>query len=67
LAARCMDVDSGALEAQSAALMRMAFELIIPVWTAVGVVGPDGALTPLGAWGLPLALARAWGGSLDEA
>lgn len=67
LAARCMDVDSGALEAQSAALMRMAFELIIPVWTAVGAVGPDGTLTPLGAWGLPLALARSWGGSLDEA
>jgi hypothetical protein len=66
LAARCMDVDSGAVEPQSAALMRMAFEVVVPIWRAVGAVSDDGLLTALGAWGLPLALARAWGGSLDD-
>jgi hypothetical protein len=67
LAARCMDVDSGALEPQSAALMRMAFEVVVPVWRAVGAISDEGVLTSLGAWGLPVALARAWGGSLDDA
>ena len=66
LAARCMDVDSGAVEPQSAARMRMAFEVVVPVWRAVGAVGDDGTLTPLGAWGLPRALAWAWGGSVDH-
>jgi hypothetical protein len=67
LAARCMDVDSGAVEPQSAARMRMAFEVVVPVWRAVGAIGNDGLLTLLGAWGLPRALAWAWGGSLDDA
>jgi hypothetical protein len=67
LSSRCMDVDSGAVEPASAALMELAFEVVVPVWQAVGAVGEDGTLTELGAWGLPLSLARAWDGELEEA
>ena len=66
LSSRCMDVDSGAVEPASAALMERAFEVVVPVWHAVGAVGEDGTLTELGAWGLPLSLARAWDGELED-
>jgi len=67
LSARCMDVDSGAVDPESAAMMAVVFDMLIPVLRAVGAVGEDGTLTELGAWGLPLALARAWGGDLERA
>ena len=66
LSSRCMDVDSGAVEPESAGLMEAAFEVIVPVWQAVGAVADDATLTELGAWGLPLALARAWDGELED-
>jgi hypothetical protein len=62
LAARCMDVDSGAVDTHGAAVMRLAFEVLMPVWRAVGAVDGLGLLTALGEWGMAAALARAWGG-----
>lgn len=64
LAARCFDVDSAALDADQAPVLMTAFSVMVPVWTALGVLDAALALTPLGAWGLPLASARAWGGWL---
>jgi hypothetical protein len=62
LSARCLDVDSAAVDADLAPVMAVAFGAVQPVWRALGAVDDGGCLTPLGAWGLPLALARAWGG-----
>jgi hypothetical protein len=64
LAARCLDVDSGAADPKAGPRMRLAFAALIPIWRALGAVDDDGALTALGAWGIPLALARAWDGDL---
>jgi hypothetical protein len=38
---------------------------VVPTWEAVGAVDADRRLTALGAWGLPRALARAWGSDFD--
>ncbi|GAC1320264.1 MAG: hypothetical protein NVSMB12_19900 [Acidimicrobiales bacterium] len=67
LSARCLDVDSAAVDPGSAAQMTLAFEAVLPVWRGLGAVDRTGHLTTLGQWGLPLALARAWGGWLGEA
>jgi hypothetical protein len=55
----------GVVDPDDAALVGFAFEVVLPTWEAVGAVDPDRRLTALGAWGLPRALARAWGGDLD--
>jgi len=64
LSARCLDVDSAAADPTAASSMTVAFEALIPVWQALDAIDAEGALTALGAWGLPLALARAWAGWL---
>jgi hypothetical protein len=46
-------------------LVELAFEVVLPTWEAVGAVDADRRLTALGVWGLPRALARAWGSDLD--
>ena len=45
--------------------LELAFEVVLPTWEAVGAVDDGRRLTALGCWGLPRALARSWGGSLD--
>ncbi|HEY2430935.1 MAG TPA: hypothetical protein VGI06_18510 [Acidimicrobiales bacterium] len=65
LSARCLDVDTAAVDPALAPRMLTAFGVLAPVWRALGAVDAAGVLTPLGAWGLPLALARAWGGWLE--
>jgi hypothetical protein len=65
LSARCLDVDSAAVDADMAATMAEAFVALDRVWRLLGAVDESGCLTVLGAWGLPLALARAWGGWLS--
>jgi hypothetical protein len=55
----------GVVDPDDAALVGLAFEVVLPTWEAVGAVDPDRRLTALGAWGLPRALARAWGGDLE--
>lgn len=66
LAARCLDVDSAAADPKAGPTMRAAFAVIVPIWRALGAVDASSALTPLGAWGIPVALARAWGGVLSD-
>jgi hypothetical protein len=55
----------GTLDPDDANLVELAFEVIVPTWQATGALDTDRRLTALGAWGLPHALARAWGGALD--
>src|SRR6266508_2698297 len=60
----CPEVD-GTADPDDAGLLELAFEVVLPTWEAVGAVDGDRRLTALGAWGLPRALARAWGRDLD--
>jgi hypothetical protein len=59
----CPEVD-GTVDPDDADLVELAFEVVVPTWEAVGAVDADRRLTELGAWGLPRALARAWGSDL---
>jgi hypothetical protein len=60
----CQEVD-GTVNPDDAELVELAFEMVLPTWETVGAVDADRRLTALGAWGLPRALARAWGGDLN--
>ena len=59
----CPEVD-GTVDPDDAGMVELAFEVVVPTWEAVGAVDADRRLTELGAWGLPRALARAWGSDL---
>jgi hypothetical protein len=61
----CPEVDSS-VEPDDAELLEYAFELVLPAWEAAGAVTPDHRLTALGRWGLPRALAWAWGRDFDQ-
>jgi hypothetical protein len=43
-----------------------AFWIVALPWQILGLTDPDRRLTELGAWVLPRALARAWGGDFDR-
>jgi hypothetical protein len=60
----CPEID-GEVEPEDAELVEYAFELVLPAWEAAGAVTPDRRLTALGRWGLPRALAWAWGHDFD--
>ncbi|MDQ3991360.1 MAG: helix-turn-helix domain-containing protein [Actinomycetota bacterium] len=62
----CPEVD-GVVDPEDALVVENAFELVLPAWEAAKVVDADRRLTPLGRWGLPRALAWAWGGDFDHA
>ena len=64
LAAGCLELDNAAADPDLAPVLKTAFGALAPVWRALGALDAEHKLTPLGAWGLPLALARAWGGWL---
>lgn len=51
----------GAVDPDDVPLVEAAFELVLPVWEAIGALDDARRLTPLGRWGLPRALIRAWG------
>ncbi len=53
----------GAVDDES---LRRGFEVALLSWEAIGAVSEQQWLTPLGWWGLPRALARAWNGTFDE-
>jgi hypothetical protein len=57
--------DDGGPDENDAALLRRAFEVVLPIWEALGAVDEELRLTELGAWALPRALARSWGGDLE--
>lgn len=48
------------LEPDDEFLVEGSFELVMPLWQALGAVTEDLRLTELGVWGLPLSLVRAW-------
>ena len=56
----------GQVEPDDVELIEYAFELVLPAWEAAGAVTSDRRLTALGRWGLPRALAWAWGGDFDK-
>lgn len=43
-----------------------AFNAVLPLWEAIGVISDAWWLTGLGWWGLPRALAQAWNGDFDS-
>jgi hypothetical protein len=56
----------GVIDPDEAPLIEGAFELVLPVWEAVGALEENRRLTPIGWWGLPRALARAWKNDFDN-
>lgn len=63
---RCPEIDGG-YEGDDRDQIELGFELMVPVWEELGALDGDQRLTSLGFWGLPRALAWAWGGALDRA
>ncbi len=61
----CPEIE-GAVDPDEAPLLEMAFELVLPAWEAAGTVDDGRRLTALGRWGLPRALAWAWGHHFDD-
>lgn len=46
--------------------LEAAFWIVALPWQVLGLIDPDQRLTEIGAWILPRALARAWGGDFDR-
>jgi hypothetical protein len=62
----CPEVEvEGGLDPDELPLIEHGFELSTFPWSLVGVLDEDRRLTEAGAWILPRALARAWGGDFD--
>ncbi|MGH3147155.1 MAG: hypothetical protein ACRDTR_15265 [Rubrobacter sp.] len=61
----CPEIE-GEIAPEDAVLVRTPFELVLPAWEAAGVVDDRRRLTALGRWGLPRALAWAWGHDFDS-
>jgi hypothetical protein len=60
LIARCPEVESEELSDEDRAVLESAMETVGDLWQALGALDDDRRLTPLGHWGLPEALRRAW-------
>ncbi len=60
----CPEVD-GEIDEDDRGLIEAAFDLLVPVWQAVGALDAEQRMTELGRWGLPRALAWAWGADFD--
>ncbi len=61
---RCPEVTSS-VSKRDAPRVAWAFTCVLHAWERTGVIEPDGTLGVLGAWLLPRALVRAWGGAFD--
>lgn len=62
----CPEVDSdNGIDLDEESHLEAAFWIVALPWHALGLIDRDQRLTPIGAWILPRALARAWGGSFD--
>jgi hypothetical protein len=61
---RCPEVE-GEVDDEDRELIEAAFELLIPTWEVAEALDAGQRLTELGRWGLPRALAWAWGGEFD--
>jgi hypothetical protein len=62
LIARCPEIEGDELSEDDEAVILEGLEVVVALWRALGALDDDGALTPLGLWGLPRALERAWVG-----
>lgn len=60
LVARCAEVESADMTDDDAAELRRGWDVVVGLWEALGAVDDARRLTPLGLWGLPLALRLAW-------
>lgn len=60
----CPEIE-GEIDPDDETLVGLAFELVLPVWQVAGALDEDRRLTELGRWGLPRALAWAWGGDFE--
>jgi hypothetical protein len=62
----CPEVEvEGGIDPDEVPLIEHGFELSTFPWSLFGVLDEDRRLTEAGAWILPRALARAWGGDFD--
>ncbi len=59
---RCPEVESEDLSADDREQIRAGLAVVVDLWRELGALDEQSALTPLGWWGLPRALQRAWGG-----
>ncbi|MBF8192335.1 hypothetical protein ITP53_42985 [Nonomuraea sp. K274] len=60
LIAESEDIDSDAQEEDDLDATEGLFTSVVSLWGYLGIVDEDEVLTPLGWWGLPKALERAW-------
>jgi hypothetical protein len=60
--ARCPEVEEDDLTDEGERVLLEGLGVAVMLWKALGVLDTDGRLTPLGAWGLPESLQRAWDG-----
>lgn len=60
LAGRCPEIEGPELSEEDTELLAAGFTPVVGLWQALGALDDRGRLTPLGRWGLPLALRRAW-------
>ncbi len=54
------------LDPDDESFLEIAFSIVSPAWDLLRIVDDRDRLTPLGAWLLPRALARAWNGDFDR-
>ena len=63
----CPEVDlESDIDVDEESTLDAAFWMIVVPWHLLGLTDRDERLTPLGAWVLPRALARAWEGDFDH-
>jgi hypothetical protein len=60
LIAESDDIDVDMDEPEDLEATEALFGSVTPLWESLGIVDRSGILTPLGHWGLPRALERAW-------
>lgn|GEM_PF-1334959 len=58
----CPEIE-GDVSTEDLAVIDRGLRVVVPAWRALGIVDAQRHLTPLGAWGLPAALALAWRGA----
>ncbi|MEU6792960.1 hypothetical protein ABZ907_14775 [Nonomuraea wenchangensis] len=60
LIAESEDIESEEQDEEELEATEGFFASVVPLWECLGIVDAGGVLTPLGWWGLPEALERAW-------
>ena len=50
----------GEVDSDDELLLSHAFEVLMPLWEALGVIDEDRRITALGIWAIPQALLATW-------